>query len=66
MIGTLNTWRIIPFSKWLITMVNKSLTWGCGTPSKWLKWIVYGGYDRYLTEAILQVAWPVWQQQKRG
>ena len=29
------TWRIIPFSKWLITMVSKSPNWGCGTPSKW-------------------------------
>ena len=24
-----STWRIIPFSKWLITMVNKSPKWDC-------------------------------------
>ena len=29
------TWRIIPFSKWLVIMVSKSPNWGCGTPSKW-------------------------------
>ena len=29
------TWRIIPNSKWLITMVSKSPKWGCGTPFKW-------------------------------
>ena len=28
------TWRIIPFSKWLITMVSKSPNWGY-SPSKW-------------------------------
>ncbi len=28
------TWRIIPVSKWLITMVSKPPNWGC-SPSKW-------------------------------
>ena len=28
------TWRIIPVSKWLITMVSKSLKWGY-SPYKW-------------------------------
>ena len=37
------TWRIIPFSKWLITMVNKSPKWDC-SPSKWPKWLINGGY----------------------
>ena len=31
--------------KWLLTMVIVSpLTGGCGTPSKWPKWLVNGGY----------------------
>ena len=38
-----HTWRIIPFSKWLITMVSKSPNWGC-SPSKWPKWLINGGY----------------------
>ena len=38
-----HTWRIIPFSKWLITMVSKSPKWDC-SPSKWAKWLVNGGY----------------------
>ena len=33
------TWRIIPFSKWLITMVSKSPKWGY-SPYKWPKWLV--------------------------
>ena len=33
-----STWRIIPFSKWLITMVSKSPKWGCSI-YKWPKWI---------------------------
>ena len=37
------TWMIIPVSKWLITMVSKSPNWGC-SPSKWLKWLINGGY----------------------
>ncbi len=37
------TWRIIPFSKWLITMVSKSPKKGC-SPSKWPKWLINGGY----------------------
>ena len=36
------TWRIIPFSKWLITMVSKSPNWGY-SPSKSPKWFVNGG-----------------------
>ncbi len=32
---TTTTWRVIPFSKWLVTMASKSPTWGYGTPSKW-------------------------------
>ena len=37
------TWRIIPLSKWLVTMVSKSLKWSC-SPSKWPKWLINGGY----------------------
>ena len=37
------TWRIIPISKWLVTMVSKSPNWGC-SPSKWPKWLINGGY----------------------
>ena len=33
-VGSPLTWRIIPNSKWLITMVSKSPKWGC-SPSKW-------------------------------
>ena len=33
-------WRIIPFSRWLITMVSKSPNWG-GSP---YKWPINGGY----------------------
>ena len=36
-------WRIIPFSKWLITMVSKSPKWGY-SPSKWPKWLINRGY----------------------
>ena len=35
------TSRIIPFSKWLITMVGKSPNWGC-SPSQWPKWLKKG------------------------
>ena len=42
------TWRIIPFSKWLITMISKSPNWGC-SPSKWPKWLVNGGGYYVLT-----------------
>ena len=31
------TWRIIPVSKWLITMVSKSPKWDC-SPYKWPIW----------------------------
>ena len=37
------TWRIIPISKWLITMVSKSRNWGY-SPSKSPKWLINGGY----------------------
>ena len=37
------TWRIIPVSKWLITMVSKSPNWGY-SPYKWPKWLIIGGY----------------------
>ena len=37
------TWRIIPVSKWLITMVSKSPKWGY-SPYKWPKWLINGGY----------------------
>ena len=30
--GGIPTWRIIPFNKWLITMVSKSPNWGCSPP----------------------------------
>ena len=36
-------WRIIPFSKGLITMVSKSPKWGC-SPYKWPKYPINGGY----------------------
>ena len=38
-----DTWRIIPFSKWLITMVSKSPKWDY-SPYKWPKWLIYWGY----------------------
>ena len=34
-----SAWRIIPFSKWLITMVSESPKWGY-SPSKWPKWLM--------------------------
>ena len=37
------TWRILPVSKWLITMVSKSPKWGY-SPYKWPKWLINGGY----------------------
>ena len=37
------TWRIIPFSKWLITMVSKSPKWSY-SPSKWPKWLINRAY----------------------
>ena len=30
--------------KWLVTMVSKSPKWGYGTPYKWPKWLINGGY----------------------
>ena len=38
-----NAWRIIPVSRWLITMVSKSPKKGY-SPSKWAKWLINGGY----------------------
>ena len=35
------TWRIIPFSKWLITIVSKSPKWSY-SPYKWPKWLING------------------------
>ena len=37
------TWRTIPVSKWLITMVSKSPNWGY-SPYKWPKWLINRGY----------------------
>ena len=49
-------WRIIPLSKWLITMVSKSPNWGY-SPYKWPKWLINGGDPKYLlTGMILQVS----------
>ena len=39
----MGTWRIIPFSKWLITTVSKSPKWGY-SPYKWPKWLINRGY----------------------
>ena len=39
----MGTWRIIPVSKWLITVVSKSPKWGY-SPYKWPKWLINGGY----------------------
>ena len=51
------TWRIIPFSTWLITMVSKSPNWGCSL-YKWPKWLINGGDPNHLlTGMILQVWW---------
>ena len=38
-----STWRIIPVSMWLITMVSKFPKWGY-SPYKWPKWLINGGY----------------------
>ena len=42
--GSGGTWRIIPVSKWLITMVSKSPKRGY-SPSKWPKWLINRGYS---------------------
>ena len=39
----IHTWRIIPVSKWLITMDSKSPKSGY-SHSKWTKWLINGGY----------------------
>ena len=44
MTAELGTWSIIPFSKWLITMVSKSPNWGY-SPSTWPRWLINGGYQ---------------------
>ena len=41
--GQPGTWRIIPFSKWLITMVNKSPKQDC-SPYKRPNWLMNGAY----------------------
>ena len=45
---------------WLITMVIVFVpdSWGCGTPSKWPKWLINGGDPNHLTGMILQVDQP--------
>ena len=49
------TWRIIPVSKWLITMVSKSPKW-CYSPYECPKLNINGGYTNYLLSGmILQV-----------
>ena len=45
--GKEGTWRIIPVSKWLRTIVSKSPNWGYSL-SKWPKWLINGGYYWYL------------------
>ena len=32
------SWRIIPVSRWLVTIISKSPKWGCGTPSTLVLW----------------------------
>ena len=46
------TWRIIPFCKWLITMVSKSPNWGY-SPSKWHTWRINGGDPNYLLSGMI-------------
>ena len=49
------TWRIIPVSKQLATMVSKSPNWGC-SPSKWpFHSLKLGAIDNLLNGMILQV-----------
>ena len=48
---TKKTWRIIPFSKWLITMVSKSPNWGY-SPSKWRKWLINRVTNHFPTKMI--------------
>ena len=43
----MGTWRIIPFSKWLIIRVSKSPNWGCSL-YKWPEWLINGGDPNYL------------------
>ena len=38
-----STWRIIPVSKWLVTIVSKSPKWGY-SPYEWPEWLINGGY----------------------
>ena len=42
MMCVFSTWRIIPVSKRLITMVGKSPKWGY-SPYKWPKWFINRG-----------------------
>ena len=59
LVGCLEDGLPVDGDKWLITMVSyKSPNWGCGTPSKWLKWLTNGGdpITTYIQwEPILQV-----------
>jgi len=49
----IKTWRIIPFSKWLITMVSKSPKWGY-SPSKWpKKWLINRGDPNHLLNGMI-------------
>ena len=46
------TWRIIPLSRWLITMVSKSPKWGY-SPDKWPKWLINGVLYNYLLSGMI-------------
>ncbi len=50
------TWRIIKFSKWLITMVSKSPNWGC-SPYKWPKWLINRGDPNHLLTGVILQVW---------
>ena len=53
-VDMISTSRIIPVSKWFITMVRKSPNWCC-SPSKWFEWLINGVTNHLLTGMILQV-----------
>ena len=52
--GITPTWRIIPVSKWLITMVDKSSKDRVVSPSKWPKWLINRVTNHLLSGMILQ------------
>ena len=58
---------IIPFSKWLITMVGKPPNWGCGTPSKWPKSMapINGGDPNHLLSGMILQVSPVGIQKNK-